>query len=91
MKSRIPLILVVAFLTLVNLATIPIFVGDDALSGIFAVLLTQPWASLFSGLLQESVEDDKVGGILLVGIGAVINAVLIYLCSNWIVRRKGTT
>ena len=48
----------------------PIFTGDDPLSGIFAVLLTQPWASLLDNLF--SLPDSLTAGLTLILVGAAL-------------------
>ena len=83
MKRKLPLILTIIYLVAVVVSAIPIFTGNDALAGIFAVLLTQPWASLLGKFL--SLNGGIGSGLLLVGIGAVINASIIFLVSKWVV------
>ena len=52
--QKLPLILASLYLVLLVLSVIPIFTGDDALSGIFAVLLTAPWTTFFARLIEPS-------------------------------------
>ncbi|HRV94364.1 MAG TPA: hypothetical protein P5526_19565 [Anaerolineae bacterium] len=80
--NKIPLIIVIVYLVLVFLSIIPIFIGDDALSGIFAVILTAPWSALLGNLLTSG---STVAGLLLIMIGAAINAAILYFVSRWIV------
>lgn len=82
MIRKLPTILTVIYLLLVFLAIIPIFTGDDALSGIFAIVLTIPWSSILSNLLPSF--DSVAVGLLLVAIGAAINAAIIYFVSRWL-------
>lgn len=83
MKKKIPLILAVIYLILVIVSAIPIFTGGDSLSGVFAVILTQPWASFLGKILP--LESGMVSGLLMVGIGALINALIIFLVTKWAV------
>ena len=85
MLRKLPIILTVIYLVLVVLSIIPIFTGDDALSGIFAVTLTLPWSPLLSSLLPDS--GSVAVGLLVVAVGAAINAAIIYFVSRWIVNR----
>ena len=85
MIRRLPTILTVLYLILVLLAAIPIFTGDDPLSGIFAIVLTQPWASLLDRLL--SLSGSMAAGLLLVAAGAAINATIIFFVTRWLVGR----
>ena len=87
MVRKIPIIVTAIYLILVVLAIIPIFIGDDPLSGIFAIVLTEPWSSLFDSLLPDSAFDSITGGLVLVAIGAAINATLLYFISRWLVAR----
>ncbi|MCB0123598.1 MAG: hypothetical protein KDE58_15205 [Caldilineaceae bacterium] len=85
MSRRIPSIVTAIYLVLVVLSIIPIFTGDDALSGIFAVLLTQPWVSLFGNLFGSS--GNMATGLILIIIGAAINAAILYYVLRWLVGR----
>ena len=87
MARKIPIIVTAIYLILVVLAIIPIFTSDDALAGIFAIVLTEPWSSLFDNFLPDSAFDSITGGLLLVTIGAAINAALLYFISRWLVNR----
>ena len=80
---KLPVILTAVYLILVLLSIIPIFTGDDALSGIFAIALTVPWSAILSNLLPGS---GSVGvGLLVVEVGAAINAAIIYFVTRWLV------
>jgi GAF domain-containing protein len=59
---KIPVILTAIYLGLVLLSIIPIFTGDDPLSGVFAIILTAPWSLLL---------DDQLPGNLVTGLVAV--------------------
>ena len=85
MSRRLPTLITTIYLVLVLLSIIPIFTGDDPLSAIFAVILTQPWVSLFDRLIGLS--GNPTTGLLLVVVGAVINAVIIYYVLRWLVSR----
>ena len=82
---KLPIILTAIYLILVLLSIIPIFTGDDALSGIFAIVLTAPWSAILSRLLPDS--GSVAAGLLVVAVGAAINAAIIYFVSRWIVAR----
>ena len=83
MLQKLPFILTVIYLVLVLLSVIPIFTGDDPLSGIFAIVLTVPWSSLLSNVLPGS--GSIAVGLLVVAVGAAINAAIIYFVSRWLV------
>jgi len=85
MSRRLPTIITAIYLVLVLLLIIPIFTGDDPLSGIFAVVLTQPWVSLLDNLFGLS--GNMTSGLILIGIGAIINAAIIYYLLRWLVGR----
>jgi hypothetical protein len=85
MLRKLPTILTAIYLILVVLSIIPIFTGDDALSGIFAIVLTLPWGSILGNLLPGS--PSVTVGLLVVAVGAAINAVIIYFVSRWLVNR----
>lgn len=88
--KMIPAILTAIYLILVALAVIPIFTDKDALSGIFAVVLTAPWTPLLGGLLPENLSGNLVSGLALVAIGAAINAGILYALARWVVGRFQT-
>jgi fructose-specific phosphotransferase system IIC component len=81
--KNIPYIITSIYLVLVVLGTIPIFTDRDALSGIFAVILTAPWSSFLGKLFPSA--NNMVAGLLFVAIGAVINAAILYFVSRWII------
>ena len=82
---KLPMILTLVYLVLVVLSIIPIFTGSDALSGILAITLTLPWSAILSNLLPGS---GSVGvGLLVVAVGAAINAAIIYFVTRWLVGR----
>ncbi|GIK43639.1 MAG: hypothetical protein BroJett011_74720 [Chloroflexota bacterium] len=83
MLRKLPVILTAVYLTLVLLSIIPIFTSNDALSGIFAIVLTIPWSSILSNLLPGS--GSVAVGLLVVAIGAAINAAIIYFVLRWLV------
>jgi hypothetical protein len=85
MLRKLPTILTALYLILVLISIIPIFTGEDALSGIFAIVLTLPWSSILSNLLPVSV--SVTAGLAVVAVGAAINAVIIYFVSRWLVGR----
>lgn len=84
MLRKLPTILTAIYLILVGLSIIPIFTGDDALSGILAIALTVPWSSLLSNLLPGS--GSVAVGLLVVAVGAAINAAILYFVSRWLVE-----
>lgn len=86
--KKLPLIITSLYAVLLVLAVIPIFTGDDALSGIFAVLLTAPWTMFFAKLV-EFPEGTIATGIAIVVIGGTINAALIFLVTRFFVRKFG--
>ncbi|MEZ4707571.1 MAG: hypothetical protein R3A44_10210 [Caldilineaceae bacterium] len=86
MSRRLPSIVTTIYLVLVLLSIIPIFTGGDALSGIFAVVLAQPWVSLLDRLFGLS--GNMTTGLILVIIGAAINAAIIYYVLRWLVGRS---
>jgi hypothetical protein len=81
---NLPVILTAIYLILVVLAIIPIFTGDDPLSGIFAVILAAPWSMLLGNLLPSG---NIAVGLLVVAVGAAINAAIIYFVARWLVRK----
>lgn len=85
---KLPHILTSLYAALLVLAMIPIFTGDDPLSGIFAVLLTAPWTMFFTRLIAPS-EGAIATGMAIVVIGGLINAALIFLISRFFVRKFG--
>lgn len=85
MSHRLPSIVTTIYLVLVLLSIIPILTGDDPLSAVFAVLLTQPWVSLLGGMVGQS---GNIGvGLIVIIIGAAINAAIIYYVLRWLVGR----
>ena len=94
--NKIPLAVVAIYVLLVLLSIIPVFTGDDPLDAIFLVVLTLPWSFLITPLvdaINPSMFDNIIVGVTIGLIGAVINAVLLYKLSGWIlnvVKRRQT-
>jgi hypothetical protein len=88
-RNRVPAILAGAYAVLGALSVVPIFTGDDPLSGIFAVLLGSPWVQLLSSALGRAgaSSPSAAAGLGLAGIGIAVNAAIVYLASRWIARR----
>ena len=86
MRNWIPGTLAGAYAVLGALSIVPIFTGDDPLSGIFAVLLGSPWVQLLSSALGAPAPGTATG-IGLVGLGIAVNTAIVYLLSRWLVRR----
>jgi hypothetical protein len=86
MRKQMPVILASVYAVLGALSIVPIFTGDDPLSGIFAVLLGSPWVQLLSSALGRS-SPSPAAGLGLAGIGIAINAGIVYLASRWLLRR----
>lgn len=82
-SARIPNIITAIYVTLVLLSAIPIFTGGDALSGVFAIVLTAPWSAMLGSLLP----GNMMSGLLVVAVGAAINAAIIYYVSRWLVGK----
>jgi hypothetical protein len=87
MARHLPLILTALYIVLFALAVIPIFTGDGALSGVFAVVLSAPWSVLLGKSLSGAGNGDLALGLGLIVIGAALNASLIYFLSRWILGR----
>jgi hypothetical protein len=83
------LVLAGTYAVLGALSLVPIFTGDDPLSGIFAVLLGSPWAQLLSSLFGAAgvSSPGPAAGLGFAGIGITVNAAIVYLASRWIARR----
>jgi hypothetical protein len=90
LNSKIPIVLAGIYATLVVLSVVPILIGNDALNGIFAVVLALPWTKLMSSVadaINPSLANALIAGVVMVLIGGAINTAIIYFVSRWIVRR----
>ncbi|GAA4874201.1 hypothetical protein GCM10025788_10920 [Serinicoccus chungangensis] len=88
--SRAPMIATPVYLALVLVGLLFILLGDDALSGVFAVILTLPWSAAVTGLMDSAMEvDGAVSGSVGVVVGAAINAAIIYGVMRFVTRRRG--
>jgi len=82
--KNLPYILVTAYFVLVVISIIPIFTGQDAMSGILAYILTMPWSWLIAKVLPGT---STLVGVVTIIIGALINASIIGSIARWIVKR----
>jgi hypothetical protein len=82
--------LAAGYCLLVFLAHLPTILSpSDALNGIAVVLLTLPWSMIMVfvlDLIDPTLLDDPKAGFIGCLIGAVINAVLVYLGVFWVAR-----
>ena len=83
MSQKLPFILVSLYLILVLLSVGLIFIGEGPLSGIFAVMLTAPWNSILDHFIFQG---GIFSGLLIISAGALINALIIYIIVNFVVR-----
>lgn len=84
MLNKLPYILSAIYDLLVILSIIPIFTGDDPLSGIFAIVLTAPWSSLLGNWLGGG---SMTVGLMVILVGALINSTIILFVTRWLVSR----
>lgn len=90
MRSRIPAILAGLYALLGALSFVPVFAGEDALSGILVVLLGLPWTPLLSRVLDTvspALSGGLAVGVVLGAIGIAVNTVIVYVLSRWVVSR----
>jgi hypothetical protein len=93
MKSKVPAILAGSYFALVLVSVVPVFIGDDAMSAVFAVILGAPWAQLVALVLDAidpALLDGIATGLALAVVGGAINAAAVFFVSRWIVRRAQT-
>lgn len=93
MRERIPALLAGAYAVLGALSFVPVFTGDDAMSGIFVVVLGLPWTALLSSALARVAPGASVGpvtGGFLGLVGIAINTAILYFASRWVVWRRGS-
>jgi hypothetical protein len=79
--------LAVAFALLGVLSVVPVFTEDDALSGIFMVMLGSPWTQLLLAALGSPASGGLAAGLVLGVAGISVNTALVYFVSRWLIRR----
>jgi hypothetical protein len=79
--------LAVAFALLGVLSAVPIFIEEDALSGIFMVILGSPWTQLLSTALGSAASGGLATGLVLGVAGISVNTALVYFVSRWLIQR----
>lgn len=91
MAEKVTKIVVMVYLALVHLGIFPLFwEGGGPLSGIFAIILTLPWSVLVHSMIQSmtSFEGNHIAdiavGLLVIVMGAALNAVLIHILLRWL-------
>jgi hypothetical protein len=82
--KKLPLILVTIYLFLVAISIIPIFTDKEALSGVFAVMLTLPWSGILGNLIPS---PSAFSGLVVIVVSALINALIIGAIARWVVNR----
>ena len=90
-QNWLPITLAAAYLTVVVIASIPMFLPDSgALSGVFAVMLTFPWsflAMLAFDAIDPTLLDSPFLGYGAIAFSALVNAGIIYALSRS--KRRG--
>jgi hypothetical protein len=66
-----------------------ILVSGDSLSGVFAVLIIQPWGTVLVWVMDGSGLDSVLINILFMLGGAILNAWCIYKLLSWLMGRRG--
>jgi hypothetical protein len=63
---------------------------SSTLAGVWSILFALPWSALFPvGAVSESPAGEMVGSIL-IALGMVLNAVLLYAAVRWVELRFWT-
>jgi hypothetical protein len=89
-SNRISTILASFYGALVVLSIVPIFTGDDALNGIFAVVLGLPWTIVLSRVadaINPSLANGLAAGIAIALVAGFTNVAIIFVVSRWIVQK----
>jgi hypothetical protein len=88
-KSKAASIISRAYLLLALASLALIFVSSDSLSGVFAALIIQPWASLLALITDRLGIDSLAFNTLFLLAGAVSNAWILYKLVGFLVARFG--
>ena len=83
-KSRLGLLLGVAYVLLAVAAIAFVFFADDGLAGVLAVLVIQPWGSVLVWLMDITGMDSFLFNVLFMLAGALLNGWLIYRIISWL-------
>jgi hypothetical protein len=92
-QRRIPAILAGVYALLGALSLVPVFTGDDPLSGIFLVVLGLPWTPLLSRVLDAvapALSGGAAAGVALGVVGIALNTAIVYFLSRWVMRGLGS-
>ena len=89
-QSKLPIVLTTVYLLIALAAFGVLFAAKqgDSLAGVYAVLVAMPWTPLFTAFIELSGLDYAWLNILLLILGVMINAVLIYGFFSLITRKK---
>ncbi len=85
-KSRIGLLIGAAYVLLAVAAIAFIFIADDGLAGVFAVLVIQPWGSVLVWIMDIFEMDSFLFNMSFMLAGALLNGWLIYRVISWFVK-----
>jgi len=83
-KSRLGLLIGVAYVLLAVAAIALVFVADDGLAGVLAVLVMQPWGSVLVWIMDIFDMDSILFNVLFMIAGALPNGWLIYRIISWL-------
>lgn len=87
-KSRIAIGISTVYILLAVLSFVIMIIARDStpMSGIFLVLLTQPWPAIITKFIGTRLGDSAIVNGLFLLIGGMINGLLIYLLLNLLIR-----
>lgn len=89
-QSKIPLILTSIYIGVSILAFILMYatMATETFSAIFVVLVAMPWSIFFTQLINDAGTDSNILNLVVMTIGVVINASIIYVFFSFITRKK---
>ena len=82
-KSRLGLLIAACYVFVAVAAIAFVFVADDSLAGVLAVLVIQPWGSVLVWLMDKIGMDSFLFNVLFMLAGALVNGWLIYRIISW--------
>jgi len=83
-KSKLAAVLAGAYLAVAVASLALIFVSDDSLSGVFAALIIQPWATMLVVITDKLAIDSFGFNIAFMVGGALLNYWIIFWLLSWI-------
>jgi len=88
-RSKLALFFAIGYILLAITSLAWVFISDDSLAGVLAVIIIEPWGSVLIWLMDLIGFDSVIFNVLFMLGGALLNMWMIYTVIAWAARKLG--